>query len=273
VSQIRFCVAVAVAAGALAAGTASAATIPQIQGPGHVSPFVGTIVSAQGIVTGKRTGVSPRGFYLQDPSGDADRATSDGIFVFTNTTPTVNVGDEVVVSGQVIEFRPGGSASANLTTTEFDRPTVAVVSSGNSVPAPTSISQPPTEVIDDDSEGSVETGGVFDPLFDGIDFYQTFEGMLVQVDRPVAVSARNRFGETAVISEVWTTGLLSPRGAIVVRAEDFNPERVIVDDENFRPLASTPSNDTATASPPRSSGSWTTASGTSSSSSPRCPPW
>jgi predicted extracellular nuclease len=245
VSQVRSCVAVAVAAGALAVpGMASAATIPQIQGSGHLSPFAGMTVSAQGIVTAKRTGVSPRGFYLQDPSGDSDPATSDGIFVFTNTAPTVNVGDEVAISGRVIEFRPGGSASANLTTTEFDRPSVVVVSSANPVPAPTSIPQPPTEVIDDDSAGSVETGGVFDPSFDGIDFYETFEGMLVQVDGPVAVSARNRFGETAVVSEAWTAGLLSPRGAIVVRAQDFNPERVIVDDENFRPLASTPSNDT-----------------------------
>ena len=244
-SQIRSCVAVAAAAGALAVpAIASAATIPQIQGSGHLSPFAGMTVSAQGIVTAKRTGVSPRGFYLQDPSGDADPETSDGIFVFTNTAPTVNVGDGVTVSGRVIEFRPGGSASANLTTTEFDRPTVAVVSSRNRVPAPTSIPQPPTEVIEDDSAGSVETGGVFDPAFDGIDFYETFEGMLVQVDRPVAVSARNGFGETAVVSEAWTAGLLSPRGAIVVRAEDFNPERVLVDDENFRPLASTPSNDT-----------------------------
>ena len=246
-SRVGAAVIVVVAAGALAVpGLASATTIPEIQGSGHLSPFAGMTVSAQGIVTAKRTAVSPRGFYLQDPSGDADSATSDGIFVFTSTAPTVNVGDEVSVNGRVVEFRPGGSASANLTITEFDRPTVRVVSSGNTVPAPTSIPQPPTEVIDDDSTGNVETSGVFDPCCDGIDFYETFEGMLAQVDAPVAVSARNRFGETAVVSEDWTAGLLSPRGAIVVRPNDFNPERVIVDDENLRP-GTTPTNDTGDA--------------------------
>ncbi len=219
-------------------------TIPQIQGAGHISPFAGmTVTVVEGIVTAVRTGVSPRGFYLQDPTGDGDPATSDGIFVFTSSAPTVRAGDGVSVTGRVIEFRPGGSASANLTITEFDRPAVTIIPSGNPVPAPTSIPQPPTEVIDDDSTGDVETSGVFDPCCDGIDFYETFEGMLVQVDAPVAVSARNNFGETAVVSQNWTAGLLSPRGAIVVRAHDFNPERVIVDDENFRPLATTPPND------------------------------
>ena len=245
--SFRYALAALCALGAFAAAPAlaSAATIMEVQGAGHLSPSAGTTVTVEGIVTATRSGVSPRGFYLQDPVGDGDPATSDGIFVFTSTGPIVAVGDRVSVMGRVIEFRPGGSASANLTITEFDRPAVSVVSAGNPVPAPTSIPQPPTEVIDDDSTtGNVETSGAFDPCCDGIDFYETFEGMLVQVDRPLAVSARNRFGETAVVSESWTVGLLSPRGAIVVRPDDFNPERVIVDDENFRPAASTPSNDT-----------------------------
>jgi len=215
----------------------TAATIAQIQGASHISPLVGVSVVAEGIVTATRTGVSPRGFYLQDPVGDGDPATSDGIFVFTFSAPTVQVGDRVSVTGRVIEFR---AAAANLTITEFDRPAVTVLSSGNPVPAPLSIPQPPTEVIDDDSTGNVEVNGVFDPCCDGIDFYETFEGMLVQVESPVAVSARNAFGEIAVVNTNWTAGLISARGAIVVRRDDFNPERVIVDDENFRPSASTP---------------------------------
>ena len=234
----------ALAAFAAAPVVASATTIMEVQGRAHISPFAGTTVSVEGIVSATRTGVSPRGFYLQDPVGDGDPTTSDGVFVFTSTAPTVGVGERVSVMGRVVEFRPGGSASANLTITEFDRPAVAVISSANPVPAPTSIPQPPTEVIYDGPAGDVETSGVFDPSSNGIDFFETFEGMLAQVDVPVAVSARNSFGETAVVSEGWTAGLLSPRGAIVVRPNDFNPERVIVDDENFRPLATTPPNDT-----------------------------
>ena len=244
--SLRYALAVVLALGTFAAAPAlaSATTIMDVQGTGHISPVAGTTLTVEGIVTATRTGVSPRGFYLQDPTGDGNATTSDGIFVFTSIAPSVAVGDRVSVMGRVVEFRPGGAGSANLTITQFDRPAIAVLSTGNPVPVPTAIPQPPTEVIDDDSTGNVETSGVFDPSSDGIDFYETFEGMRVKVDAPVAVSARNGFGETAVVSEGWTAGILSPRGAIVVRANDFNPERVIVDDENFRPLGSTPSNDT-----------------------------
>ncbi len=51
---------------------------------------------------------------------DADVATSEGIFVFTSSAPSVSVGDSVKVSGTVQEFRPGGSDGlTNLTTTEI----------------------------------------------------------------------------------------------------------------------------------------------------------
>ncbi|HXF83271.1 MAG TPA: endonuclease/exonuclease/phosphatase family protein [bacterium] len=214
--------------------------IGQIQGAGHLSPVAGATVTAEGIVTATRSGVSPRGFYIQD-AGDGNEDTSDGIFVFTSSAPAVQVGNRVRVTGRVIEFRPGGSASANLTITEFDRPTAITVYPGNNpLPAPATIPQPPTAVIDNDSTGSVETSGLFDPDEDGIDFYETFEGMRVRVERPRAVSSRNAFGEIAVVSEDWNFGPASPRGQIVIRPGDFNPERVIVDDENFRPGSTTP---------------------------------
>jgi hypothetical protein len=44
-------------------------------------------------------------------------------------------------------------------------------------------------VINDDGTGNVETSGVFDPATDGIDFYESLEGMLVQVNNPVATFA------------------------------------------------------------------------------------
>src|ERR671934_2298728 len=96
--------------------------IHDIQGASHISPKNGQNVSnVNGIVTAKRT----NGFYMQDPSPDADPATSEGIFVFTSSAPSsVNVGDAVTVNGHVSEFRPGGSSSANLTTTELTTPTI-----------------------------------------------------------------------------------------------------------------------------------------------------
>ncbi len=55
-------------------------TIPQIQGPGFASPYDGQQFSAP--LVGCVTGVAAEGFYLQDPAGDGDAATSDGIYVY-----------------------------------------------------------------------------------------------------------------------------------------------------------------------------------------------
>ncbi len=239
--RVRYVLATLAALGAAVAAPAlaSGATIMEIQGTNHISPLANMTVSAEGIVTATRLVQAPRGFYLQGPVGDGNPVTSDGIFVFTSTAPTVAVGARVSVFGRVVENR---AAAPNLTITQFDRPAITVLSTGNPVPAATTIPQPPTEVIENDAT-DVETTGVFDPQSDGIDFYETFEGMRVQVVDPVAVSRRNSFGETAVISDDWAAGLLSARGAIVVQPNDFNPERVIVDDENLRP-GTTPPNDT-----------------------------
>src|SRR5205085_6951329 len=115
---------------------------------------------------------------------DANNATSEGIFVFTSSAPTAVVGQSVLVSGNVTEFRAGGVSSTNLTVTEIGSPTIAVVSSGNPLPPPIVIGTggriPPSMIIEDDASGSVETTGVFDPDFDGIDFYESLEGMRVQ---------------------------------------------------------------------------------------------
>ena len=90
---------------------------------------------------------------------------------------------------------------------------------------------PPTEVIEDDATGDVEIGGIFDPATDGIDFYESLEGMQVQVNDAVAVGPTNDFGEIAVLADDGEgAGVRSARGGIVVRPGDFNPERIILDD-------------------------------------------
>src|SRR5438270_13088876 len=105
---------------------------------------------------------------MQDPNSDADEATSEGIFVFTLSAPTTAVGDALVVSARVQEFRPGGASTANLTTTELVSPTITIASHGNALPAPLIIGTgcriPPTQNIDDDeSNCNVESTGFFEP--------------------------------------------------------------------------------------------------------------
>jgi predicted extracellular nuclease len=209
----------------------TAAAIHEIQGATHISPLAGENVVTEGIVTAFRS----TGFWLQDPNPDADEATSEGLFVFTGSAPSVLLGEDVTVTGTVAEFRPGGSASTNLTTTELTSPTVEVASTGNPLPPLTLIGvggrTPPTEVIEDDASGSVETSGVFDPAQDGIDFYESLESMRVQVNNPVAVGPRNPFGEIPVVGDNSAqAGIDTVRGGVVIRPEDFNPERIFLDD-------------------------------------------
>ena len=212
------------------------AEIHEIQGASHSSPLVGTSRTTTGIVTAKRT----NGFYMQDPTPDANDDTSDGILVFTSSAPTVNVGDSVRVSGLVTEFRPGGATSANLTTTEITGPTIATLSTVNPLPATTVLGSGgrtlPTSIIDDDSFGA------FDPATDGIDFFETVEGMRVQVNNPVVVGPRNSNGELFVLADDGAgVGVRTNRGGVLIRdlgpeppgdyvSGDFNPERIQFDD-------------------------------------------
>ena len=207
--------------------------IHDIQGAAHLSPVVGqTFGNIPGVVTSKRS----NGYNLQDPNPDSDPATSEGIFVFTSSPPTsVTVGDAVRVKATVSEFRPGG-ATANLTTTELVAPITTVLSHGNALPAATVIGlggrMPPTSVIEDDaSSGNVETSGVFDPASDGLDFYESLEGMLVQINDPVIVGPTNSFNEIPVLPDdgSWA-GPRTAHGGILYSYEDGNPERIIVDD-------------------------------------------
>ncbi len=199
--------------------------IAAIQGAGHISPLVGQSVATEGIVTA----VANNGFYLQDPVGDGDEATSDAIFVFTGSTPTVAAGDAVLATGTVSEFTPGGAASGNLSITQLSAPTVTVLSSGNPLPGPVLIGpggrRPPTQVIDDDGLTS------FDPATDGLDFYESLEAMVLRVADALVVGPTNRFGEIVVLpSNGLEAGLRTPRGGIVIQPDDFNPERLFIDD-------------------------------------------
>lgn len=77
-----------------------------IQGAGDASPFAGnnTFYTTEGVVVGDFQGSTGlNGFYIQDPTGDGNSATSDGIFVFAPSSIDVNVGDVVQVTGKVSE--------------------------------------------------------------------------------------------------------------------------------------------------------------------------
>ena len=74
--------------------------IGAVQGSGFSTPLAGQVVSVRGVVVGDVPGLG--GFYLQD-DGDADAATSDGIFVATSAA--VGLGDTVAVAAAERELR------------------------------------------------------------------------------------------------------------------------------------------------------------------------
>ncbi|WP_344171001.1 endonuclease/exonuclease/phosphatase family protein [Pilimelia columellifera] len=213
-----------------------ATRIRAIQGASHRSPLSGQ-QSTRGVVAA----VGRTGLWLQDPCPDRSPATAEGLYVHLGAAPTVAIGDEVTVVGTVAERRPGGANTGNLTLTELTAATVTRLGA-RALPAPVVVGKggrvPPAMVIDDDATGSVETSGAFEPTEDGIDFWESLEGMRVQIAGAVAVGPRTARGEIAVVPA--GAGLRTPRGGIVARADDFNPERVIIDDR----LAPTPTANT-----------------------------
>ena len=224
------------AANATVAGTTSGptvATIRAIQGSAQVSPLAGQQVRTTGIVTALDT-VGGIGFWIQDPAPDANPATSEGVFVFTNTTAGLPaVGDAVTVTGTVSEYTAGNAN--NLGLTEITSPTVVRTSSGNALPAPILIGQggrtPPTGVIYNDAPGNLNTGiGDFDPVNEGVDFYESLEGMRVTVNNAVVTQGTNGFDETWVLADLGAASAIrTPRGGVLLGQTDDNPERILVD--------------------------------------------
>ena len=200
-------------------------SIHTIQGEGHISPENNKSVNnVHGVVTAVRAD----GFYMQDPDPDQNIKTSEGIFVFTESTPRTNIGDEVLVSGLVDEYYPGGIASGNLSITEIKNPRVEKLAEGVSLPAAVVIGRggriPPSMVIQENNE-------IFDPEINGLDFFESMESMLVQVNNAVVVGPTNSYKETVILADNGQdAGIRTPRGGIILRQDDFNPERIILDD-------------------------------------------
>ncbi|MFI8291145.1 endonuclease/exonuclease/phosphatase [Streptomyces sp. ms191] len=212
------------AGGAAAEDSATAAgvRIHDIQGTTRVSPLVGQqVTGVTGVVTGVRT-YGSRGFWIQDPQADDDPATSEGLFVFTSSVPTVAVGDAVSVNGTVGEYVPGGLSSGNQSLTQLAKPAVTVVSSGNPVPAPVTISAfsvPDAYVPEGDpAAGGSVNGLTLDPETYALDYYESLEGTNVRVGTSRVVGATDPYSELWVTVKPWENA--NRRGGTVYGAYD-----------------------------------------------------
>ncbi|MFE6462354.1 endonuclease/exonuclease/phosphatase family protein [Streptomyces cinereoruber] len=240
-------VSAALAAGLLA-GSASASAedgagvrIHDIQGTTRVSPLVGQqVTGVTGIVTGVRT-YGSRGFWIQDPTPDANPATSEGLFVFTSSVPTVAVGDAVSVNGTVTEYVPGGLASGNQSLTQLSKPVVTVLSQGNPVPAPVTISSwsvPGAYAPEGDpAAGGSINGLTLKPRTYALDYYESLEGTNVRIGSSRVVGATDPYSELWVTVKPWENA--NRRGGTVYGSyEDQNTGRLQV--QSLVPIAQQP---------------------------------
>jgi hypothetical protein len=161
--------------------------IYDIQGDGPAAAITGT-VDTEGVVVGDfegSTGVGLNGFYLQDPDGDGDTGTSDGIFVFTGSINNgVAVGDLVRVKGFARDRFPGAAGPGLTSITGAASQTTPV----------------PSAAIRICGEGSVDPTPVTLPwAFAGEQ--ERFEGMLVTFPQDLVIAEYfnyDRFGELVI---------------------------------------------------------------------------
>ncbi|WP_312469698.1 endonuclease [Neobacillus sp.] len=199
--------------------------IYDIQGKSHTSPFNGkTVTDIEGVVT-YIDGTSR--FFIQDLVGDGDNSTSDGVLVF-KSAHGVSIGDRVKVTGKVTEYYGEGyaeKASTDLTITEIEATTITKNGTAP-LPAPIKLGVDricPPEIIDNDQFAA------FDPEEDAIDFWESLEGMYVQVDDGKVI-ALQKDGLVWVVPKEYPTNV-NP-GGLRISDNDYNPDRIGVDVRN-----------------------------------------
>jgi predicted extracellular nuclease len=199
-------------------------SIPEIQGDGLFSPLEGQIVTTSGIVTA--VSANGRDMWIQDPVGDGNPATSDGIFVDDRDRldSQPQVGDEVIITGDVEDLQFGNALPLTRLDDPDDFEPYEIVSSGNPLPAPVVINDLPDESI-----------------AAAIEFWAALEGMRVAVANGRVVGATNRFGEFVMLTKDDAkpgSGYFPQTKQILLRSlgpneVDYNPERVMADDSTL----------------------------------------
>ena len=160
--------------------------IYEIQGSGAASPELRNLATTENNVV---TAVGAGGFFIQTPTArsDNDADTSDGIFVLYDGTVTVNVGDQVDVTGEVEEFF--GFTRLKATTSVTDA-SVTVDASNQSLPAPVEFNA--TRPSPDPANPSCAME------------FECYEGMLIRIATGTVSGPSQSFGSDPV-AEMYIT--------------------------------------------------------------------
>ncbi len=148
-----------------------------VQGNAEASPLAGTEVAVEGVVVGDFQNNASldngdlNGFHVQDPTGDSDSTTSDGVFVYAPGGEDVAAGEVVRVRGAVSEF----NGMTEITASQ-------IWHCGSGTVAPTTLALPVSSVGD----------------------FEVYEGMLVTFPQPLVISEYfnfDRYGEIVLTSQ------------------------------------------------------------------------
>ncbi|MBK25205.1 MAG: hypothetical protein CME70_14520 [Halobacteriovorax sp.] len=217
--------------------------IYEIQGESHRSKLLGNIVKTRGVVTALGSNDRfPKGFefYIQDIEGDNNPRTSDGVRVFKEKNEEgLKLGDLVEVKATVFEEVTGTRMSR---TSLMDVNSVKILSRSNALPKAVKIGIGGRDIPN--ARVSSWVGDLnFKPgldLEDGIDFWESLEGMRLKMNDLRIVGFRGGYEEydsqrpkdylnLYIIGDAkeekshstWVNGIM-----IDPLAGDFNPEIV-----------------------------------------------
>ncbi len=198
--------------------------IHDIQGRDHRSPHEGTRARTQGVVTALVE--RPGWFFVQSEQPDADEHTSEGLCVSTERVGGLHgfaIGQRLQLVGRITE--PAGRGELPVTCLELD--SFEVLAEDVPLPEPVRVGKRgravPDSVVDDD--GLQE----FQPDRDGIDFFESLEGMRIEIPAPFVVGPTSKYGEvTVVVDRGAGASLRTARQGLLEGPDDANPERFIV---------------------------------------------
>lgn len=184
--------------------------IPTLQENGANFGAAGAF-TVQGVVTGDFQTNDIGGFYIQDPTGDGNPATSDGIFVYDPAPLLLDVaaGDIVRVTGTVTEFIRAG-ATAGLT--ELNATSVTHCGTGGTI-LPVVVTLPAANAT----------------------AFEQYESMLVTFEQTLTVSEVyqvGRWGEVILApSRLYIpTQIVEPGAAAVAQQGQNDLARLVLDD-------------------------------------------
>jgi len=203
------------------------AMVHEIQGASHVSPLARRCVAGvSGVVTALLGSRKGQAFWIQEPIGDGNPATSEGVLVTAlEGLPQVAVGDVVHLRGRVEER----SWREELPVTRLVVSGLDIVGRDHDLPTPVTLGADGLEI----PQPEIASPGLrtFDSTRYAADAFESLEGMRVRISNPVVVGPTSRHGEIVVLADGGGgAALRTSRGGVRLLDDNANPQRVVIDD-------------------------------------------